>query len=452
MGWLFVPGLEDWKWGSPSCSENAIAPCVSSNGMLSPRPLSWIGWRFRPWIARLSGTILQPSMAEHGAAAWISSLAATRASRSPSPASDVERAILGICGRKFSVSLKKSSRRSVSSKTSRATFGWATPKSEPTFEELATRLRKDCLRRQRLAQATRENGSSSWPTVRACSGNRSSGANRSDFYRVWPTPDCSDRRGPASTQKGLKNAVETWPTPTATERENDTRAIPSKETLERYARGQIKRVRKTRAPTLLTAVAQWPTPRQSDTNGSGRHGQGGLDLRTKARQWATPASWDCQGSTGGGQGRSLRTDIARWATPTGRDHKDGVCADAPVPTNSLLGRQVLRIGPDGTPSPKTTPSSSRLWMTPKSRACGSTSKTKGRPLAMSTSLQAQAYVQTRGSRRLNPLFVEWLMGFPLGWTGFGVSATQWSRYKRRMRSLLCGLILQDTRGLWHEPG
>jgi len=37
---------------------------------------------------------------------------------------------------------------------------------------------------------------------------------------------------------------------------------------------------------------------------------------------------------------------------------------------------------------------------------------------------------------LNPLFVEALMGWPAGWTGFGSVATEWSRWSRRMRSEL----------------
>ena len=38
---------------------------------------------------------------------------------------------------------------------------------------------------------------------------------------------------------------------------------------------------------------------------------------TSLGNWATPAAWDCQGATGGGQGRSLRTDskLASWPTP-----------------------------------------------------------------------------------------------------------------------------------------
>mgnify|MGYP002129194793 CR=1 FL=1 len=41
-------------------------------------------------------------------------------------------------------------------------------------------------------------------------------------------------------------------------------------------------------------------------------------------------------------------------------------------------------------------------------------------------------------RRLNPLFVEWLMGWPLGWTvpGSPLPETEWSRWWRRMRGSL----------------
>lgn len=61
-----------------------------------------------------------------------------------------------------------------------------------------------------------------------------------------------------------------------------------------------------------------------------------------------------------------------WATPTTRDWKDGACADANVPTNGLLGRQVLRT-----------------------ETAGSAGSAKA---------------------VLNPSFVEALMGFPPSWT------------------------------------
>jgi hypothetical protein len=68
----------------------------------------------------------------------------------------------------------------------------------------------------------------------------------------------------------------------------------------------------------------------------------------------------------------------RWPTPTSRDHKDtgDSILNGTVPVNGLLGRAV---GPS-----------------------------------------------TIGGA-LNPTWVEWLMGFPLGWTDCGPSATRSSR-------------------------
>lgn len=43
--------------------------------------------------------------------------------------------------------------------------------------------------------------------------------------------------------------------------------------------------------------------------------------------------------------------------------------------------------------------------------------------------------------RLNPRFACWLMGYPeIAPIGSGFSAIQWSRFRRRMRSALCGLL------------
>jgi hypothetical protein len=85
-----------------------------------------------------------------------------------------------------------------------------------------------------------------------------------------------------------------------------------------------------------------------------------------------------------------------WMTPTVRDHKDGATSLANTPVNGLLGRQVL-----------TTPTA-----------------------GSDTSAQR---------RTLNPAFVEALMGWPSGWTGFASVATEWCRWLRRMRSELSRL-------------
>lgn len=106
-------------------------------------------------------------------------------------------------------------------------------------------------------------------------------------------------------------------------------------------------------------------------------------------------------------------------------------------------------------------SSHRLWptvlacdasMTPRDPSDFSMER-RGRGGINSLSNEA---VKTAGgdkqALRLNPRFVEWLMGWPLGWTDFGPVATGWSLYRRLMRSLCCrmrtayvGAVSQRTR-------
>lgn len=78
-----------------------------------------------------------------------------------------------------------------------------------------------------------------------------------------------------------------------------------------------------------------------------------------------------------------------WPTPTSRDHKDGTAEScANVPDNALLGRVIHRFpGPPRTASGPPVPASD---------------STSGNPPA--------------SSGKLNPSWVETLMGLPMGWT------------------------------------
>jgi hypothetical protein len=49
-----------------------------------------------------------------------------------------------------------------------------------------------------------------------------------------------------------------------------------------------------------------------------------------------------------------------------------------------------------------------------------------------------------GPPRLNPLFVEWLMGVPFGWTDYEPLGTEWSRWWQLMRSELLRLPWLDS--------
>jgi DNA (cytosine-5)-methyltransferase 1 len=72
----------------------------------------------------------------------------------------------------------------------------------------------------------------------------------------------------------------------------------------------------------------------------------------------------------------------------------------------------------------------------------------GSRLAYDLSHQAQEH-ETSGSesslsgqgspRRLNPTFVDWMLGWPLGWTACEPLGTEWSRWLRQSRFWLLRL-------------
>ena len=407
----------------------SISPCpdielfVMSSGKAMPHPLSWRGWKTRPWIVRLSGTTLPTSTAKRGAAWWISSMAAIHASRSPSRGASSATKTRAISGRTSRGSCARSGRPSAFSKTSADIYGWGSNKSTMTFDQWVTALRQACLRRQKSAHHTSANGCSSWPTARVSSANE---ASRKEIlagnpkYRLevsaqlWLTPRAQEttekqesfiKRNGDRTERcfGSLTAQSTlWPTATATD-SLVGRARPPEKMIRKDGRNVLRTP--SLAETVLqpkgfpytkqdlqkaksggryrTAKTQWPTPRaQEPGSTSSDHG---ISLTEASKTWPTPRT--CSGKRSSGMNR---TEIVEaWATPTTRDWKDGA-ATADVKTNCLLGRQAPRSMTNGNAFPLT----------------------------------------------LNPLFVEWLMGWPIGWTDSAFAATAWCRWSRLMRSAL----------------
>lgn len=232
------------------------------------------------------------------------------------------------------------------------------------------------------------------PSGRSISAQRASGRRTSGSACTgWPTPDAS------VAQDG--EAFETW----------EKRRL---ETKARVGNGNG-------FGTPLTIAAQmagWPTPRVSDTNGAGAHGDGGADLRTTATLagWPTPQSFDASND---GQGRALRYKgdapseagntrnpemmgsyrgdlkdyalLAGGATPTTRDWEDGHYQPN-VPENSLLGRQV--------------------WQVSGEMLSGSTAR-------------------TASTGQLNPELPRWLQGLPPEWGSFAPTAMPSARRSQK---------------------
>lgn len=166
----------------------------------------------------------------------------------------------------------------------------------------------------------------------------------------------------ASTRRTAESASGLWPTPQASPNQNrDTQPKPSV-------------VNGTHGWSLagaahdslsLNPVRLWPTPSANE-------------MRTTDPVRLLERREQCKATATNGNGFGLTlgnaitlSEAGLWPTPTSRDHKDGTNVEN-VPVNGLLGRAV---GP------------------------------------------------TKQSGALNPRWVEWLMGYPDGWTDLGPSAT-----------------------------
>jgi hypothetical protein len=126
----------------------------------------------------------------------------------------------------------------------------------------------------------------------------------------WRTPTAAESHNQDySAQVYLQNQVqENWPTARASAAHGPSQAeIEAGDPRHR----------------LETAVmCQWPTPKARDWKGESQRGTDAPgDALMNMVNWATPASADCIGATGGGQGRSLRTDTAQ---SPGQLHPDWV--------------------------------------------------------------------------------------------------------------------------------
>lgn len=178
--------------------------CVMSSRKLMRRPLSSPVWKTRPWIQRLSGTMLNPSTAENGVERWISSLPDIPASRSRRLASSSAKRTRGTSGRISGGSSRKSGRATCSSRTSPTTSVSASLKSRESFDAWATAARRDCLQRQKSAQARAESACSAWPTPTASMSD----CNPVLFAHKGGDVFC--RSSSRRTQKTLTRAAALW--------------------------------------------------------------------------------------------------------------------------------------------------------------------------------------------------------------------------------------------------
>lgn len=214
-------------------------------------------------------------------------------------------------------------------------------------------------------------------------------------YQSWATrlrQEYSARRELA--QATDESDVLSWPTPAVASSRQGTNQPDGR-------RGQ----------TLLGASMgqKWPTPAAQNYK-SGKTSQEYQDEKSRplsvvAENWPTPRA--CSGERSSGMNRTELVDA--WNTPTANDDRQ---REGNATGNRLnypgLFRQAQGITTDG---------------------------------VSLRNILSDCYPQCPRLRlTLNPVFVTWLMGFPIGWINFEALETPWFHWLQRMRSELSRLL------------
>ena len=155
--------------------------------------------------------------------------------------------------------------------------------------------------------------------------------------------------------------------------------------------------------TAATGSGLWATPSIcGNYNRKGASPTSGDGLATQVRQWPTPRAAYAMGSSGGKDRRSDLRDTARqFPTPTARDWKDvGQNTDCQkLAKKSRLSGVVM------------------TYMTPTAQVgTKGGGRHRGRADTIGSQVAELEGMNQTTTGQLNPTWVEWLMGYPLGWT------------------------------------
>ena len=393
----YVPAAVASTWVSCSQSQ-ASTLAASSNGSHTPKNASSPPREPDTSRPRQSGPTCAHSMQRHGQGTSTPCWPDTPASPSALLDSAGARMTSDICGQKLPDAPASSAMASngYSLKTSPGTSALALKPCCENFGTWVSRLRLAYSQRLKLARRMKGSGSSSWPT-----------ATRTDA--------------------------------------NGARSFALDGT----------RIRANAGPTLNDLASSWGAPRASDAEKGGpnqKFGAGGMPLPAQAAQWQTPVADDqmdrLRGKINSRGEPKLSAQALQWPTPAARDSKG---ANGPDHLQNGTGRLHMDQLPNAVahgftppdlptwhggymPSPHA-PISRPLWAWMIA--------SHGRPVS-------RRLWKGRSRRRLNPLFVEWLMGWPPGHALCACSATEFTRWQRDMRGALSQLPMASGPWIW-EP-
>jgi hypothetical protein len=177
-----------------------------------------------------------------------------------------------------------------------------------------------------------------------------------------------------------------------------------------------------KAEALALGITNWSTPKATDgaKGGPGQsYGSGGTPpLPAQAAQWPTPAAQNWKGSSEASITRAdgkSRMDILHYRAEQGFTRPDPA------------------ITPDGQCSLPHAPISRPLWAS---------------MIALHGRVVSRRILKGRSRRRLNPLFVGWLMGWPIGHALCACSETEFTHWQQHMRGALSQLPIASGPWIW----
>ena len=448
--WLYIPSASAPAGAGWNSASKSPAPAPSHLSFTwNGKPMRRRSWqhacRRAPFLLRLSGLTQGLCKAHCSAITFAGERAAedrerssgeSPASPTPSPAESLARLILATCGPRVVTTLRRLHPwSSCSSRTSQECLPLAgLNESSLTWKPWVSALRRACSRRRKLALRIVGSGCSSSPTPRAKICGNHPGATDSltgAVKMLWKTPHGfanTDAGGKTAGAAGemVKQAV-LWQTPNTCERGAETKDSKAKRP-------------KTGGIDLQTEAAEWDLMLYTCSCGAesirttldGPCPECGLIAGGNVTYLSPPS-----GPPAPHFGEmSLPREL--WATPAARDHKSGQASDETLNKNARpLNEQACLSGlpapptpTDGDTSSQRGPDSRPLYQTPRVGPHGPPGQ------------GARHGGQPKG-KRLNPAFVEWLMGWPLGWATAEPSAcgcSETASFLSRRRTHLSALL------------
>ena len=161
-----------------------------------------------------------------------------------------------------------------------------------------------------------------------------------------------------------------------------------------------------------------------------------MSRQVEAKSWATPIANDAKGSDYAGTKENpkalyLGGQVKNWPTATTRDWKDTNATVPPSranPSKQTLGQRVAHVGLQDQANPNTNGKSQESWPTPRANKVHPEITEKNREhLANRKKANLEEDIAGhcgKATGKLNPNWVEHLMGLPAGWTDLGYWETE----------------------------